>query len=186
MGWLFAVALGMQEHSQRAVVRSLAPILLGHALAIGVAIALADLLRVVLPLNYLKIGVAAALSAFGLYRVIRRGHFQWGGMQVRFHDLAIWSFLMASAHGAGLMVLPVVLHLNQAAATGAHHHAGQNSVIGLWAALVHTLGYLSVTAVVALIVYQKLGLAVLRKGWVNFDLVWAIALIATGGLTLLV
>ena len=84
------------------------------------------------------------------------------------------------------MVLPVVLHLNQAAATAAHHHAGQSSVIGLWAALVHTLGYLSVTAVVALIVYQKLGLAVLRKGWVNFDLVWAIALIATGGLTLLV
>src|SRR6266480_2791845 len=109
MGWLFAVALGMQEKSTQAVVRSLAPIALGHATAIGVVVLLAGLVQIVLPLHYLKIGVAGALLALGVYRIVRSRHFRWGGMQVGFRDLAIWSFLMASAHGAGLMVLPVVL-----------------------------------------------------------------------------
>src|SRR5258708_20567525 len=111
MGWLFAVALGMQEHSARAVVRSLAPIALGHALAIGIVVVLASLIGIVLPLNYVKAGVASALVALGVYRIVRSRHFRWGGMQVGFRELTIWSFLMASAHGAGLMALPVVLRI---------------------------------------------------------------------------
>ncbi len=101
MGWLFAVAVGMQQNSARAVVRSLLPIALGHALAIGVAVALGALLQIVLPPLYLKIAVAATLIALGLYRIVRSLHFRWGGMQVGFRELTIWSFLMASAHGAG-------------------------------------------------------------------------------------
>jgi hypothetical protein len=181
MGWLFAVALGMQEHSARAVVRSLAPITLGHALAIGAVVLLAGLVQVVLPLNYVKIVVAVLLLSLGLYRVIRSRHFHWGGMQVGFLELTAWSFLMASAHGAGLMVLPVVLQM-----TPAPHHMHGAGMTGLGATLVHTLGYLVVTAIVALAVYQKLGLAILRKAWFNLDLVWAVALIATGCVALLV
>ncbi len=177
MGWLFAVALGMQEHSSRAVLRSLVPITLGHALAIGVVVLIAGLIQVVLPLNYVKIVVACLLVALGLYRVIRSRHFQWGGMRVGFLELTAWSFLMASAHGAGLMVLPVILQM-----APMHHMHGAG---GMGATLVHTLGYLTVTAAVAMIVYEKVGLAILRKAWFNLDLVWAVALIATGCVALM-
>src|SRR5713226_7062936 len=135
MGWLFAVALGMQEHSARAVVRSLGPIALGHALAIGVVVFLAGLIGIVLPLIYLKAGVAIALVALGVYRIVRSRHFRWGGMQVGFRELTIWSFLMASAHGAGLMVLPVVLGLpSEGAVSGDHQHADtlQDPMTALW------------------------------------------------------
>jgi hypothetical protein len=179
MGWLFAVALGMQEHSARAVIRSLVPITLGHALAIGVVVLLAGLIQVVLPLNYVKFVVAGLLVALGVYRIIRSRHFQWGGMQVGFLELTAWSFLMASAHGAGLMVLPVVLQMAPA------HHMHGAGMTGVGATLIHTLGYLTVTAAVAIIVYQKVGLAILRKAWFNLDLVWAVALIATGCVALL-
>jgi hypothetical protein len=182
MGWLFAVARGMQEHRARAVAWSLPPIALGHALSIGVVVLLAGLAQVALPLTYIRIGVAAALVGLGLYKLIRSRHFRWGGMQVGFRELTIWSFLMASAHGAGLMLLPVVL-----AGPHAHHHAvAQGAANGVWATLVHTLGYLTVTAAVALLVYQKFGLALLRRAWFNLDLIWAIALVVTGCVALLV
>ena len=185
MGWLFAVALGMQEKRSRAVLRSLAPITLGHALAIGVVIGLAGLAGIVVPLNYLKIAVAAGLIALGTYRMVRSRHFHWGGMQVGFGELTLWSFLMASAHGAGFMVLPVVMQMPASnAAAGYHMHmhgAGlQDPLTGLLATLVHTLGYLTFTALIALVVYHKFGLALLRRAWVNLDLVWAAALIVTG------
>jgi len=180
MGWLFAVARGMQEHATKAVARALVPITLGHALSIGVVVALAGLIEVVLPLGYVKMVVAGALIALGILRILRRRHFAWGGMQVGFRDLTLWSFLMASAHGAGLMVLPVVLH-----AEGHEHMHGMGSSTGVAATLVHTLGYLSVTAAIALLVYRKFGLALLRTAWFNLDLVWAVALIVTGCVALL-
>ena len=117
------------------------------------------------------------LIGLGVYKLIRSRHFRWGGMQVGFRDLTIWSFLMASAHGAGLMVLPVVL-----AGPHAHHHMAAHPGIasGAWATLVHTLGYFTVTAAAALLVYQKFGLAMLRRSWFNLDVIWAVALIGTG------
>jgi len=187
MGWLFSVALGMQENSARAVLRSLAPITLGHALAIGAVLLLASLVQIVLPMQYVRIAVAASLITLGVYRVVRSRHFRWGGMQVDFRDLTIWSFLMASAHGAGLMVLPVVLGMRSANASDGHHlHHFQDPATAVWATLVHTLGYLMVTAAVALVVYRKLGLALLRKAWFNLDLVWAVALIVTGALAIVI
>jgi len=185
MGWLFAVALGMQEKRAYAVVRSLAPITLGHAVAIGAVIGLAGLAGIVLPLNYLKLVVAAGLIALGAYRLVRSRHFHWGGMQVGFGELTLWSFLMASAHGAGFMVLPVVMRMPASSAAAGHqmHMDGaglQDPITGLLATLVHTLGYLTFTALIALVVYHKFGLALLRKSWVNLDLVWAAALIVTG------
>jgi len=185
MGWLFAVALGMQERRRAAVVWSLMPITLGHALAIAVAIAVAGVLGLVASLDRLKVIVAAALFAFGAYRVFRHRHPKGGGMRVGFRDLILWSFLMASAHGAGLMVLPVVFGL------AAREHSGHSTAIqslpsASLAVGVHTAGYLAVTALVAAVVYEKVGLAMLRTAWVNLDLVWAVALILTALLTLII
>jgi len=181
MGWLFAVARGMQEHRTRAVAWSLPPIALGHALAIGAVVLIFQLAQVAVPLMYIRIGVAVALVGLGVYKLIRSRHFRWGGMQVGFRELTIWSFLMASAHGAGLMVLPVVLMGPHAQ----HMAASRGAVSGVWAALIHTLGYFTVTAAVALFVYQKFGLAMLRRSWFNLDLIWAVALIVTGFVALL-
>src|SRR5438067_5002555 len=142
MGWLFAVARGMQEHRTRAVAWSLPPIALGHALSIGVVVLIAELAQVALPMTYIRISVAIALVGLGIYKMIRSRHFRWGGMQVGFRELTIWSFLTASAHGAGLMVLPVML-----AGPHAHHHmaASQGAASGVSATLIHTLGYFTVT-----------------------------------------
>jgi hypothetical protein len=182
----------MQEHATKAVARALLPITLGHALSIGLVLALAGLIQIVLPLGYVQIVVAFALISLGILRLLRRKHFAWGGMQVGFRDLTIWSFLMASAHGAGLMVLPIVLHAAAANANampaGQEHHMPMPASSGAWASLaatlIHTLGYLSVTAVIALLVYRKFGLSLLRRGWFNLDLVWAVALIVTGAVAL--
>ena len=191
MGWLFAVALGMQEQSRRAVERSLLPIALGHGLAIGLVVLLASLVQIVVPLFYIKASVAFILFALGVYRLFRHRHPRGGGMRVGFRDLSIWSFLMASAHGAGFMVLPVVLGMSAGNSAGSEHHLhGMNGAASPWtnlsATLVHTAGYLLVTCLVALVVYEKLGVAFLRKGWFNLDLLWAIALIITGCLTLII
>jgi len=185
MGWLFAVALGMQERRRAAVAWSLVPITVGHAFAIAAAIAAAGLLGIIVSLDQLKLIVAAALFAFGGYRLFRHRHPKGGGMRVGFRDLTLWSFLMASAHGAGLMVLPVLLGLS--AGEHAGHSAGSQSLSSASLAVgIHTAGYLVVTALVAAIIYEKVGLAVLRKAWVNVDLIWAGALVLTGLLTLMI
>ncbi|MGA7930202.1 MAG: hypothetical protein WCA20_29940 [Candidatus Sulfotelmatobacter sp.] len=194
MGWLFAVALGMQKKSAAAVWQSLVPIAAGHFVAIGLVVAAAAIAGAVLPLRYVKIAAACVLLAFGLHRLIRKSHPRWGGMQIGFRDLCIWSFLMASAHGAGFMLLPILLKipsLHVAADVGdSAHHLHTLGFAGPWTAsivlLVHTLGYLLVTGLIAFVVYEKLGLDVLRKAWVNLDLIWAVALIATAGFTLLI
>jgi len=194
MGWLFAVALGMQEKSSRAVWRALLPISVGHAVSIGVVVALAGLAQTVLPMRSLKIGAAVMLFAFGCYHLLRHRHPRYGGMQVGFGDLAIWSFLMASAHGSGLMVLPVLFGMHGenfgSGSTVSMHHACLGAMGGstanLAAVFVHTLGYLLVTASVAWVVYEKLGLALLRKAWLNLDLIWAVALVVTGCFVLVI
>ncbi len=193
MGWLFAVALGMQEKCRAAVWRALAPISAGHALAIGAVVALAGLIEIVVPVKALKIAVAIILFALGFYCLRRHRHPQGGGMQVGFRDLTVWSFLMASAHGAGLMVLPLLFGITAegkaATTSGAGHHmceAGGAAAAptGAWTGIsvtaIHTLGYLVVTGLIAWLVYEKLGLALLRKAWLNLDLIWTVALMATG------
>jgi hypothetical protein len=194
MGWLFAVALGMQKKSAAAVWQSLVPIAAGHFVAIGLVVAAAAIAGAVLPLRYVKVAAACVLLAFGLYRLIRKSHPRWGGMQIGFRDLCIWSFLMASAHGAGFMLLPILLKMSSlhvAADVGdSAHHLHTLGFAGPWTAsialLVHTLGYLLVTGLIAFVVYEKLGLDILRKTWVNLDLIWAVALIATAGFTVLI
>lgn len=194
MGWLFAVALGMQKKSGRAVWLSLLPIAVGHGAAIGLVVAAGVLAKAALPMKYLKLAVACILFAFGLYRLLRGAHPRGAGMQVGFRDLSIWSFLMASAHGAGFMLLPVLLGMPTMASasgplvSGQHLHFASSPApwIGLIAVIVHTMGYLLVTGLVAFVVYEKAGLGLLRKAWVNLDLIWALALMVTAVLTLLI
>jgi hypothetical protein len=187
MGWLFAVALGMQKQSSSAVWQSLLPLASGHVLAIGLVVAGAAIVGTVVPTDNVKVLVACVLLGFGLYRLLRKGHPRWGGMQVGFRDLTIWSFLMASAHGAGFMLLPVVM--GKLAGPGLHDMRTPESIsYGPWtgalAVAAHTLGYLVTTGAVAFVVYERLGLSLLRKAWVNLDLVWAAALIVTAGAAL--
>jgi hypothetical protein len=194
MGWLFAVALGMQQKSASAVWQALVPIAAGHFVAIGFVVAAAAVAGAVLSLLYVKIAAACVLFAFGIYRLVRKSHPRWGGMQTGFRDLCVWSFLMASAHGAGFMLLPILLKMSALHAVAgignSAHHLHMLGLAAPWTAplalLIHTLGYLLVTGLIAFVVYQKLGLEFLRKGWVNLDLIWAVALIATAGFTLLI
>ena len=185
MGWLFAVALGLQRESRRAVWAALGPLAVGHAFAIGGAVAAAGLVGMVVPLAVLRWVTAALLIGLGFYRLVRSRHLTFGGMQVGARELATWSFLMASAHGAGLMVLPLVLS-SPTSGPAMHHMSVLPLALtglewsGLWATLVHTVGYLLVTGLIAVIVYEKVGVRFLRKAWVNLDLAWAVALVVTG------
>lgn len=190
MGWLFAVALGLQEQRGSAVARALVPIALGHAMAIGSVVLTSVFLGMTLPLMVIRYLVAALLVSMGIYCLVRHRHPRWVRMQVGFRDLTVWSFLMASAHGAGLMVVPVLLGSNavEAQSRAGHDHISHTvtPLAGMLATSVHTAAYLAVTGLLAWVVYRKLGLAILRKAWLNFDLVWAAALVATGLVTLLI
>src|SRR5690606_13963497 len=195
------------------------PLALGHALAVGAAVLVMALAGGLVPLGVLKWVVAGVLLGFGVYRLFRHGHPRYGGMRVGVRDLTVWSFLMASAHGAGLMVLPFVFgtgavtetpvrpaahdpaahahHAMPAAeaaptadATGHAAHAAHllgdaagDPLLGLTATALHTLGYLLVMGLVAVVVYEKLGLRLLRTHWLNLDYLWAAALILTAVLT---
>src|SRR5215470_14119384 len=118
MGWLFAVALGMQEQKGTAVARALGPIAVGHAVAIGIVVLAAALLGLALPLMAIRYSVAALLVGLGIYSLVGHWHPRWVRMQVGFRDLTVWSFLMASAHGAGFMVVPVLLSSGTVEAAG--------------------------------------------------------------------
>jgi hypothetical protein len=188
MGWLFAVALGMQERSGRAVMAALPPIALGHAISIALTVGALALGYLTVSPILLKWLVAALLVAFGIWKLIRPRHPRWVGMRVTSADLVLWSFLMATAHGAGLMLLPIFLIGSGAAVAGAGHvHGATGPWLTGWpdyvaAVGVHTLAMLVVSAAIALVVYYKLGLALLRRAWLNLDRVWALALISAGAL----
>ena len=191
MGWLFAVALGLQQGSARGVWRALPPIVAGHALSVGVVVVTAGLAQTVVPPEALNVLVAAMLISMGLYRLWRHRHPRFGGMQVGFRDLTVWSFLMASAHGAGLMVLPFVMQppapLSAASHEHAHHiaSAGTSIAVDAMAVAIHTTAYFIVMTLAAWVVYRKLGLSLLRTAWFNLDWAWAAALVATGVVVLM-
>ncbi len=181
MGWLFAVALGLHRHSRAIVLSALLPIALGHALAVlAVALALV-LLGIVIDQRAIRIAAGALLIGWAAYHTLYGSrHRVRFGMQVGMLGLCAWSFLMASAHGAGLMLVPVLIPLCLAGSPAQELTAAGSLPIALAAVGVHTLAMLATTGVIALAVYQWLGLAFLRKGWINLDLIWTIALVVTG------
>jgi hypothetical protein len=193
MGWLFAVSRGMQEHSRRAVLRSLVPIAIGHELSIALVAALVAGLSVVTDSSTLRIGAAAVLLAFGIFRFVKpRAHFRWTSMRVSDRELTLWSFLMSTAHGAGLMVAPVLIGLQGTVDRGhvrAHDQAdlgllGGSLGTGAAGIALHVAAMLAVMGLVAVVVYDRLGLTVLRRAWVNTDHVWAGAFVLAAAITL--
>jgi hypothetical protein len=181
MGWLFAVALGMQESRSRAVWLAIVPIAVGHACAIAVALLVGLVAGIVVPTSTLRWVVAGALVLLGALQIVRPRHLRWGHMRLGPVGLGVWSFLVATVHGAGLMVLPVWL------GTAEHAHAvhadpGAGVASGLAATAIHSGSYLIVTAAIAWIVFHKVGVGVLRRAWINLDLIWGAALILGGAL----
>ena len=193
MGWLFAVSRGMQERSRRAVLRSLLPIAIGHELSLAVVVGALLALSEVVDSSALHLGAAIALVGFGIFRFAKpHAHFRWTRMRVSDRELTVWSFLMSTAHGAGLMVAPVVLGL-QANLADAHvaahdredvamatHASVGASALGI---ALHVAVMLLVMGVVAVVVYERVGLEVLRRAWLNTDHLWAAAFILGGVIT---
>jgi len=193
MGWLFAVGLGMQDRDRRSVLRALPPIAAGHELAIALVATLVVGAGLLADPRPLKLGAAAVLIGFGIFRFAKpRAHPRWTTMRVTRKELAWWSFLMSSAHGAGLMVAPILLGIG--GAESAHAHTGHthdhpDAAMGLadaaLAITVHVAAMLAVMGLVALVVYEKLGLTSLRKAWINSDQFWAVAFLVAGTVTLI-
>jgi hypothetical protein len=184
MGWLFALSLGLQQRSGRAVWTALLPIAAGHAASLALVAALVMMGLRFVTTTTLQLLTAAVLLAFGAYKVFNYyRHPRWVGMKVGMRDLTAWSFLMAMAHGAGLMVAPTLVSVSYiCGAQGAPVSLGTGLVLAVG---VHTLAMLTVMATVAWVVYMRLGLMVLRQNWINFDLIWAVALLLVGSLALL-
>jgi hypothetical protein len=185
MGWLFALSRGLQERRGSAVAGALPPIALGHALAVGMALAALAIGNLSLPSSYVRPLTAAVLIGFGLLKLLRHRHPRWVGMNVGFGGLLLWSFLMANAHGAGLMLVPlfVVLQPGRAPLPACHVQAGvslSTPADYLAATAVHTAAMLLVTGAIALVVYHKLGLSLLKRAWFNLDWLWSVALIVSG------
>jgi hypothetical protein len=182
MGWLFAVGRGLQERRRAAVLGALLPIALGHELSIVLVVVAVALSQAFVPPHTIRLASALALVAFGIYTLVRpRAHPRGFGMRVGVLGLAAWSFLMSSAHGAGLMLAPVLLGIPLG---DQYTDLRQLGLTAALAATVHVTAMLATMAAVAVIVYEKLGLGLLRKSWFNLDLAWSFVLLAGGALTL--
>src|SRR5829696_2344161 len=201
MGWLFALSIGLQNRSERAIWRSLLPIAAGHAASLALVAGLVFVSAHYISTPMLEITTALILIGFGIYKFFNYfRHPRWVGMQVGMRDLTWWSFLMSTAHGAGLMIAPLILTMalpcvdadmssmamardhNHMAHAGVAMGADLGIVLGI---LMHTLAMLAVMALVAWFVYKRFGLKILRSHWINFDLIWAAALIIAGAVALL-
>jgi len=184
MGWLFSVALGLHRQSRAIVLASLVPIAIGHAASITVVAGLLVMAGAVIPHNLVRIGPGLLLLAWAAYhwRFAHRHRVRFG-MQVGLGGLAVWSFLMATAHGAGLMLWPLLMVscISTTSSTVAFAAPLPTALAGVG---LHTLAMLVTTALVAVPIYEWLGLSILRRAWLNVDLLWVFALLVTGGLLL--
>jgi hypothetical protein len=184
MGWLFAVALGLHRHDRRIVWLSPIPIALGHALSIGAVTAAFLWAGFVIDASAVRVGSGLILIGWAAY------HWCYGhrhrvrfGMQAGMAALAVWSFLMATAHGAGLMLWPALMPLCLPATPGlAGYSPLPAALMGIG---LHTFAMLTVATFVAVAVYEWVGLEILRHAWINVDLIWTVALVGAGGFLLL-
>jgi hypothetical protein len=195
MGWLFAVSLGLQERSRKKVVRALLPIAGGHLLSIAVVIALLAWGALTISPRAFQIIGGSALVLFGGFRLFSsRLHYRWVGMRVSAWDLVLWSFLMASADGAGLMLFPILLNLPicttiAAASSGGPATRGLDLAMAqtaLSVVMLHTAAMIAVMGPVAILVYDWIGLGILRRAWVNVDKLWAATLMGSGLIVLVI
>jgi len=181
MGWLFAVALGLHRRSRVTVFRALPPIALGHALSIAIIAGAMVATGVFVSPRVLLAGAGFLLIGWAIYhQLYGHRHRVRVGMRTGQIGLVLWSFLMATAHGAGLMLLPALIPLCLASSPAHEITASGSLGVTLAAVCVHTGAMLAVTAAIAIVVYEWLGLAMLRTAWLNVDLVWTAALVTTG------
>jgi hypothetical protein len=181
MGWLFAVALGLHRKSRRVVWLSLIPIAGGHALSIAVVVAAVVTLGLVVDRRILELTAGVVLLGWAFYYALYgHRHRVRVGMQTGMVGLGVWSFLMSTGHGAGLMLVPVIVPLCLSASPTNDVLAVESLPISLAAVAVHTGAMLAVTAAMAGVVYEWMGLAFLRRGWINLDRIWIAVLTATG------
>jgi len=183
MGWLFAVALALQATADPrgrriAALRALPPIAAGHLVSVAAVAAVFAVTASAVTSRAVPVAAGVLLAGMGLWRLLSRRHFRWVGMRLSTWELGVWSFLMSSVHGAGLMLVPVLAH-----------HSGVPVPASLgWAAaasVLHAVSMLLTAGVVAIAVLEILGLGVLRRAWVNVDKIWAVALIGAGAATAL-
>ena len=187
MGWLFAAGLGLNRNSERVVWLSLIPIALGHALAVAlVLVAVLALGFIVEPAPLQRLAAVVLIGWGAWHAILGRRHKLRVGMQTGLAGLFLWSFLMANAHGAGLMLIPAVIPLCLAAAPAHELTAAGSAPVALLALGLHTAAMLAAIAACAIAVYKWIGVAFLRRGWINLDLLWAFALMVCGGILLVV
>jgi hypothetical protein len=196
MGWPLAVANGMAARRGSAVLATLLPLGGGHFLAMAIVLVPFALLSWYVEWSRaIRIGAGALVLLFGVYKLIRPRHPR-ALARIRPTQIAWWSFLMATAHGAGLMLLPFMLGLcaMPAPASGAAEaswpelgHAAvmdtlarSNLATALAVASLHTLAMVASGLAMAWLVYRWLGLRVLRSAWLNLDAVWGASLVIAG------
>lgn len=179
MGWLFATALGLYRDSRGVVLAALLPIAVGHAVSVAIVASLALAAGVVVDRRLIQVAGGAVLIGWAIYHTFARHRVRFG-MKVGYLGLMGWSFLMATSHGAGLMLIPVLVPM-QAAAHPVHAATVGGSFLLAFAAVgVHSIAMLVTTGLVALVVYEFVGIAILRRGWINLDRLWTLALVAAG------
>jgi hypothetical protein len=185
MGWLFAVALGLHRNSRAAVLAALPPIALGHALSIAIVAGAVVVAGVMVNQRLVLAGAGILLIGWAIYHhLYGHRHRVRVGLRTGQVGLVLWSFLMATAHGAGLMLMPALLQLCLSSSPASEITAGGSLGMTLAAVGVHTGAMLATTGLIAVVVYEWVGLAILRTAWLNVDLIWTAALATTGILLL--
>jgi hypothetical protein len=181
MGWLFAVALGLHRNSRATVLSALPPIALGHALSIAIVAGAVVVAGAMVSQRLVLAGAGLLLIGWAIYhQVYGHRHRVRVGMRTGQIGLVLWSFLMATAHGAGLMLLPALFQLCLSSPSAPEITVSGSLAMTLAAVSVHTAAMLAVTGVIAIVVYEWVGLAILRTAWLNLDLIWTAALATTG------
>jgi len=196
MGWPLAVANGLSQKRDAAVFATFAPLGAGHLLAMALVLVPFALLSWLLTWNReIRIGTGALVLLFGVSRLLLRRHPRWLA-RIRPTQLVLWSLLVATAHGAALMLLPILMGLCEtppAAAAGSPGIYDHEAVMALMrssvgmavgVSLLHSAAMIVTGLAAAWIVYRHLGLRALRYAWLNLDVVWALSLIASGAAAL--
>src|SRR5215207_2672646 len=189
MGWPLAVSAGLMERSSRALLAALWPLSVGHLLAMLVVIfPFALLIALVEWQRQIQIGASLLVIGFGIVRLVNRRHPR-ALARIRPTQLGLWSFAMAIAHGAGLMLVPIYLGLCRAADLDNGHEAASaliNANLGMavLVSAVHSVAMIAAGALLAWLVYRYLGLKFVSRSWFNLDATWAFSLILVGALSL--
>jgi hypothetical protein len=189
MGWPLAVSAGLMERSSRALVAALGPLTIGHLLAMFVVILpFALLVALVEWQQQIQIGASLLVIGFGIFRFVNRRHPRVLA-RIRPTQLGLWSFAVAIAHGAGLMLAPIYLGLCLAADLDKGHEAAGaliNANLGMvvLVSIVHSVAMIGVGGLLAWLVYRYLGLKFVSQSWFNLDATWAFSLILVGALSL--